>query len=55
MEGWGKFIVEKLSSELQKEFMGTGGFSTTKPWYMAKIPAGEYCRQSKSPTKWLRN
>ncbi|MDV3950361.1 hypothetical protein CMT75_17745 [Elizabethkingia anophelis] len=41
-EGWGKSIVENLSSELQKEFPGTGGFSTTNLWYMAKFYS-EYC------------
>ena len=35
--GWGKSIVPKLSKELQKEFPGVGGFSTTNLWYMAQF------------------
>ncbi|MFA5745875.1 MAG: PDDEXK nuclease domain-containing protein [archaeon] len=30
--GWGKSIVENLSKDLQKEFSGTSGFSTTNLW-----------------------
>jgi predicted nuclease of restriction endonuclease-like (RecB) superfamily len=33
----GKSIVQKLSAELQKEFPGIGGFSTTNLWYMAQF------------------
>lgn len=36
-DGWGKSIVQKLSAELQKEFPGIGGFSTTNLWYMAQF------------------
>lgn len=36
-EGWSKSIVPKLSKELQKEFPGVGGFSTTNLWYMAQF------------------
>jgi len=36
-DGWGKSIVQKLSVELQKEFPGIGGFSTTNLWYMAQF------------------
>lgn len=36
-EGWGKAIVPTLSKELQKEFPGTGGFSTTNLWYMVQF------------------
>lgn len=34
-ESWGKAIVPTLSKELQKEFPGVGGFSTTNLWLMA--------------------
>lgn len=36
-ENWGKAIVQTLSSELQKEFPGIGGFSTTNLWLMAQF------------------
>jgi predicted nuclease of restriction endonuclease-like (RecB) superfamily len=36
-ESWGKSIVPKLSEELQKEFPGTGGFSTTNLWLMLQF------------------
>ncbi len=36
-EGWGKGIVAGLSKELQKDFPGTGGFSTANLWLMAQL------------------
>ena len=33
-QGWGKSVVEILSKELQKEFPGVKGFSTTNLWRM---------------------
>lgn len=36
-ESWGKAIVPALSKELQKEFPGVGGFSTTNLWLMAQF------------------
>lgn len=33
-EGWGKYIVEKLSTDLQKEFPGIRGFSQANLWRM---------------------
>ena len=27
VEGWGKFVVKRLSTDLQREFPGVGGFS----------------------------
>lgn len=36
-ENWGKAIVETLSKELQNEFPGIGGFSTTNLWLMAQL------------------
>ncbi|MCL2147414.1 MAG: DUF1016 N-terminal domain-containing protein, partial [Synergistaceae bacterium] len=33
-QGWGKSVVEILSKELQKEFPGVRGFSTTNLWRM---------------------
>lgn len=36
-ENWGKSIVPTLSKELQKEFPGVGGFSTTNLWLMAQF------------------
>ncbi|HCA41955.1 MAG TPA: DUF1016 domain-containing protein [Bacteroidetes bacterium] len=36
-ESWGKAVVPTLSKELQKEFPGSGGFSTTNLWTMAQF------------------
>ncbi|MES2765128.1 MAG: PDDEXK nuclease domain-containing protein [Bacteroidota bacterium] len=36
-ESWGKAIVPALSKELQAEFPGIGGFSTTNLWLMAQF------------------
>ena len=36
-ESWGKSIVPTLSKELQNEFPGVGGFSTTNLWLMAQF------------------
>ncbi len=33
-QGWGKSVIEILSKELQKEFPGAKGFSTTNLWRM---------------------
>lgn len=38
-ENWGKAIVPTLSKELQNEFPGIGGFSTTNLWLMAQFYA----------------
>jgi len=37
LHGWGKSIVQNLSDELQKEFVGTKGFSTQNLWYMRQF------------------
>jgi predicted nuclease of restriction endonuclease-like (RecB) superfamily len=36
-EGWGKSVVERLSEDLQKEFLGITGFSAQNLWYMRKF------------------
>ena len=36
-EGWGKSVVERLSKDLQKEFVGVLGFSVQNLWYMRKF------------------
>jgi len=36
-ESWGKAVVPNLSKELQDEFPGVGGFSTTNLWLMAQF------------------
>ena len=36
-ESWGKSIVPTLSKELQNEFPGVGGFSTTNLWLMVQF------------------
>ncbi|KAA1246520.1 YhcG family protein [Aquimarina sp. RZ0] len=35
--GWGKSVVETLSKDLQKEFVGVKGFSTDNLWRMRKF------------------
>ncbi len=35
--GWGKSIVENLSSDLRKEFPGIKGFSVQNLWYMRQF------------------
>jgi predicted nuclease of restriction endonuclease-like (RecB) superfamily len=34
---WGKSVVENLSKDLQKEFVGVKGFSSRNLWYMRKF------------------
>ena len=36
-EGWGKSIVERLATDLQKEFPGVSGFSMQNIWYMRQL------------------
>lgn len=36
-EGWGKGVVEQLSSDLRIAFPGVGGFSTQNLWYMRQL------------------
>ena len=45
--GWGKSIVETLSNDIQKEFPGIKGFSSTNLWYMKQF--FEEYRSSKFP------
>ena len=35
--GWGKAVVETLAKDLQKEYPGTGGFSSQKLWRMKQF------------------
>jgi predicted nuclease of restriction endonuclease-like (RecB) superfamily len=35
--GWGKSVVEKLSTDLKKEFPGLGGYSTRNLWEMRRF------------------
>lgn len=43
--GWGKSVVEKLATELQKEFVGVNGFSARNLWYMRNLYK-EYARSA---------
>jgi predicted nuclease of restriction endonuclease-like (RecB) superfamily len=36
-EGWGKAVVEQLSSDLRAAFPGVGGFSAQNLWYMRQF------------------
>ena len=46
--GWGKSIVEKLATELQKEFVGMNGFSARNLWRMRALYT-EYVKSSILP------
>jgi predicted nuclease of restriction endonuclease-like (RecB) superfamily len=37
IEGWGKSVVERLSTDLRQEFPGVGGFSAQNLWYMRQF------------------
>jgi predicted nuclease of restriction endonuclease-like (RecB) superfamily len=38
-EGWGKSVVEQLSTDLRQEFPGVSGFSVQNLWYMRQFYA----------------
>lgn len=57
--GWGKSVVETLSSDLQKEFPGIRGFSGRNLWYMRNFYA-LYSEKSKlqplvAEISWAKN
>lgn len=39
VEGWGKAVVERLSTDLRQEFPGVKGFSVQNLWYMRQFYA----------------
>ena len=47
-QGWGKAVVEILSKELQKEFPGDSGYSTTNLWRMRSFYL-EYSQSANLP------
>ena len=47
-QGWGKSVITILSKELQKEFPGVKGFSTTNLWRMISFYL-EYSQKSNLP------
>jgi hypothetical protein len=58
-ESWGKAIVPTLSKELQSEFPGIGGFSTTNLWLMAQFyteyHAVEFLQPLVGEISWTKN
>lgn len=36
-EGWGKAVVERLSTDLRREFPGVSGLSVQNLWYMRRL------------------
>ncbi|MDR6967315.1 putative nuclease of restriction endonuclease-like (RecB) superfamily [Flavobacterium arsenatis] len=48
-ENWGKAVVPTLSAELQREFVGIGGFSTTNLWLMAQFYAEYHTDENLQP------
>ncbi len=49
LESWGKSIVTSLSKELQKEFSGMSGFSTTNLWLMAQFYSNYHLDKNLQP------
>jgi len=37
IEGWGRSVVERLSTDIQKEFPGIRGFSPQNLWHMRSL------------------
>lgn len=48
-EHWGKAVVPTLSAELQQEFPGIGGFSTTNLWLMAQFYTEYHTEENLQP------
>lgn len=48
--GWGKSVVERLSTELRQEFPGTLGYSTQNLWYMRQFYLEYYRSEFLQPT-----
>lgn len=47
--GWGKSVVETLSNDLQKEFVGVKGFSSRNLWYMRNFYTHYYQNEKLQP------
>lgn len=47
--GWGKSVVEQLSKDLQKEFLGQSGWSVQNLWYMRKFYLEYYNNENLQP------
>jgi hypothetical protein len=52
--GWGKSVVKQLSKDIQKEYPGIQGFSTTNLWNM-RLFYSEIQQHEKLPTIGWRN
>ncbi len=48
-QSWGKAVVPTLSAELQQEFPGIGGFSTTNLWLMAQFYTEYHIEENLQP------
>lgn len=55
IEGWGRSIVEHLSTDIQKELPGIRGFSPQNLWHIAIVFPCLDKRNGKSPTSCWRN
>jgi len=57
--GWGKSVVEQLSVELQKEFVGIKGFSVQNLWNMRQFYLEYYKNEKLQPLvgeiSWTKN
>ena len=48
-QGWGKSVVETLSTDLQKEYPGIKGFSVQNLWYMKQFYTAYHCSVKLQP------
>lgn len=54
-EGWGKSVVEKLASDVQKAFPGIEGFSPRNIWRMRAFHLAWVCGECLPPTVDLKD
>ena len=58
-QGWGKSVVEKLSSDLQKDFTSSSGYSARNLWDMrrfySRYSTNEKLRQLVAEIPWGQN
>ena len=57
--GWGKFVVEQLSKDIQKEYPGIQGFSERNLWNMrlfySEIQRHEKLQPLVAEISWTKN
>uniref|UniRef100_Q3ATM3 Cytoplasmic protein n=1 Tax=Chlorobium chlorochromatii (strain CaD3) TaxID=340177 RepID=Q3ATM3_CHLCH len=57
--GWGKAVIQTLADDIQKEFPGIKGFSTTNLWYMKQFfeeySASEFLQPLVGEISWTKH